>query len=153
MGRPRIRISVTGRLGPRGCHRGHQPGDSFDFDAERGRICPLAMHVAFLYADILRYGGTLPGEPAGTARFCCPDADTANVFLIERLEDGDELRAILRQFAASGWPLIAAPAQAWLDGAGDRAALTDAIRQAERECGSCGCALDPLYPRALALLG
>ena len=38
-------------------------------------------------------------------------------------------------------------------GAGDRAAPIRAIRQAKRECGSCGCALDRLYPLARALLG
>ena len=64
----------------------------------------------------------------------------------------NDLDAILRNFAASGWDLIAAPSQAWLDGHGDRQALTAAIRQADRECGSCGCQLDPLYKAALSLL-
>ena len=32
-------------------------GDSFDFDTQRGSLCPMAMHVAFPYIDILRYGG------------------------------------------------------------------------------------------------
>lgn len=45
------------------------------------------MHVAFLYADILRYGGRIPGEPPGTARFCCPDPDTMNVFRLEVREN------------------------------------------------------------------
>ena len=87
MSRPKIRITVTDRLGARGCHRGHKPGDSFDFDTERGKLCPMAMHVAFPYVDILRYGGSIPDEPAGTARFCCPDVDTINVFRIERLDE------------------------------------------------------------------
>ena len=47
----------------------------------------MAMHVAFPYVDILRYGGQLPGQPAGTARFCCPDADVINVFRIEASQD------------------------------------------------------------------
>ena len=46
MARPNIRITLVERRGPRGCHRGHQPGDSFDFDTERGQLCPMAMHVA-----------------------------------------------------------------------------------------------------------
>ena len=87
MARPKIRITVIDRLGARGCHRGHQPGDSFDFDTERGNLCPMAMHVAFPYVDILRYGGAIPNEPDGTARFCCPDVDTINVFRIERVEE------------------------------------------------------------------
>lgn len=63
-----------------------------------------------------------------------------------------ELKAILEKFAASGWDLISAPAQRWLDGRCDKAALTAAIAQADAECGSCGCDFDPLYKRALELL-
>lgn len=65
---------------------------------------------------------------------------------METLED------ILKKFAAFGWDLIAVPARRWLDGKGDRAALIAAIEQAGRECGSCGCELDPLYQRVLAFL-
>ena len=53
MQKPKIKITVIGRKGPCGCHRGHKPGDSFDFDTERGKLCPMAMHVAFPYIDIL----------------------------------------------------------------------------------------------------
>ncbi len=63
----------------------------------------------------------------------------------------DELEAIMEKFAASGWDLIAVPAQEWLNGGGDKASLIAAIEQADRECGSCGCEFDPLYKRALAL--
>lgn len=63
----------------------------------------------------------------------------------------NELRSILQKFAASGWDLIAAPSQEWLDGKGNRSALIAAIEQADLECGSCGCELDPLYKRALEL--
>lgn len=84
--RPRIKISIVDRLGPCGCHRGHHIGESFDFDTERGKICPMAMHVAFPYIDILRYGGTIPGQAEGTATFCCSDVETIMVFKIERIE-------------------------------------------------------------------
>lgn len=87
MQKPKIKITVIGRKGPCGCHRGHKPGDSFDFDTERGNLCPMAMHVAFPYIDILRYGGSIPGEEPGTAVFCCPDVDTINVFKIEVVKD------------------------------------------------------------------
>lgn len=87
MARPAIRITLIDRLGKRGCHRGHRVGESFDFDTERGKLCPMAMHVAFPYVDILRYGGAITGQPAGTAVFCCPDVDTINVFRIE-VSDG-----------------------------------------------------------------
>ena len=104
MQKPKIKITVIGRKGPCGCHRGHKPGDSFDFDTERGKLCPMAMHVAFPYIDILRYGGSIPGaEPGtidilryggsipgaepGTAVFCCPDVDTINVFKVEVVKE------------------------------------------------------------------
>ena len=64
----------------------------------------------------------------------------------------EELKAIMQKFAASGWDLIAVPAQQWLDGKFDKDALILAIQQADKECGSCGCELDALYKRALELL-
>ena len=80
-----ITLTLVDRVGSHGCHRGHQVGDVFDFDTQRGELCPMAMHVAFPYVDILRYGGTLPAGSQGDFRFCCPDADVINVFRI----DGD----------------------------------------------------------------
>lgn len=60
MRRPKIKLTLIERKGDHGCHRGHKAGDSFDFDTERGQLCPMAMHVAFPYVDILRYGGNIP---------------------------------------------------------------------------------------------
>ena len=87
MKKPKIKITVTDRIGKQGCHRGHKVGDCFDFDTQRGEICPMAMHVAFPYIDILRYGGKIPGNEEGTAVFCCPDVDTINVFKIEKVSE------------------------------------------------------------------
>lgn len=84
MSKPAIVITLIDRKGPCGCHRGHCIGDSFDFDTERGKLCPMAMHVAFPYVDILRYGGRIPNQPEGTAVICCPDVNTINVFKIEK---------------------------------------------------------------------
>ncbi len=64
----------------------------------------------------------------------------------------EELKSIMEKFAASGWNLISVPAQQWLDGKFDREVLISAIKQADRECGSCGCEMDPLYKRALELI-
>lgn len=64
----------------------------------------------------------------------------------------EELEAIMQKFAASGWDLIAVPVQEWLDGKADKDVLGSAIKQADKECGSCGCELDPLYKRAMELL-
>ena len=63
-----------------------------------------------------------------------------------------ELKNIMKKFAESGWDLIANPAQEWLNGKEDTKAIILAIEQADKECGSCGCDLDPLYKRALELL-
>lgn len=64
----------------------------------------------------------------------------------------DELKNIMEKFVTSGWDLISVPAQQWLNGKADKAALVAAIKQADKECGSCGCDFDPLYKRALELL-
>lgn len=64
----------------------------------------------------------------------------------------EELKIIIEKFVESGWDLISVPAQQWLDGNVDRNALVSALKQADEECGSCGCDLDPLYKRALELL-
>lgn len=46
----------------------------------------------------------------------------------------EELEAIMQKFAASGWDLIAVPAQEWLDGKADKDTLVSAIKQADKEC-------------------
>ena len=83
MAKPKIRITLVDQKGTCGCHRGHKIGDSFDFDTERGKLCTMAMHVAFPYIDILRYGGKLPTQEDGSVLFCCPDVDVINVFKLE----------------------------------------------------------------------
>lgn len=72
----------------------------------------------------------------------------------------EELKEIITQFAESGWDLIDAPSKAWLSavekGNADEAvttALIKAVELADKDCGSCGCSFDPLYKRALELLG
>lgn len=85
--RPRIRISCVDQLGMCRCHHGHKPGDVFDFDRDRGKMCAMACHVGFPYIDILRYGGTVPGNEPGTAKFCCPEVDTLNVWLAEIVDE------------------------------------------------------------------
>ena len=63
-----------------------------------------------------------------------------------------ELRGIVKRFAQSGWDLIAQPAKDYLDGADCREELVEAVRQADEECGSCGCEYDALYKRFLVLV-
>jgi len=64
----------------------------------------------------------------------------------------DELKGIMQKFVESDWDLIAIPSGKWLDGNGNKEELISAIKQADKECGSCGCELDSLYKRALDLL-
>ena len=64
----------------------------------------------------------------------------------------EELKTIMEKYAASGWDLISVPAQQWLDGKADKDTLVSAIRQADKECRSCGCNLALLYKRTLELL-
>lgn len=63
----------------------------------------------------------------------------------------DELKGILGKFAESGWDLVAVPSKAYLEGNGEKEELIAAVEQADRECGSCGCEMDPLYKRCLEL--
>ena len=89
MSKPKIKITLVDRIGSHGCHRGHKIGDTFDYDTERGKLCPMAMHIAFPYIDILRYGGTPPTASNGEIRFCCPDADVINVFRLEVVHEAE----------------------------------------------------------------
>lgn len=77
----KIKITIVDQKGNSPSHRGHKVGDIFDFDTERGKLCPMAVHVLFPMIDILRYGGKLK-----TNCFCCPDVDTLNVFKIEKID-------------------------------------------------------------------
>lgn len=81
--KPKIKIVLIDKKGDCICHRGHKIGDTFDYDSDRGSLCPMAMHVAFPYIDILRYGGKPPSTKNGEVRFCCPDSDVINIFKIE----------------------------------------------------------------------
>jgi hypothetical protein len=63
-----------------------------------------------------------------------------------------ELRTIIERFAVSGWDVIDATSQEWLDGNISDEELLPIIRQAEGECGSCGCEFDPLYKKAIELI-
>lgn len=85
--KPKIKLTLVDKLGKCGCHRGHKIGDSFDFDTERGKLCPMVVHVGFPYIDIMRYGGTPPVSKCGEVRFCCPDCDVANVFKVEVIKE------------------------------------------------------------------
>lgn len=85
MSRAKIQITILDQKGEMGCHRGHQIGQTFDFDTQRGQLCPMAAHVLFPYIDILRYGGQIPGQQANTTVACCSDVDTILVFYIEKI--------------------------------------------------------------------
>ncbi|EGN56950.1 hypothetical protein PRBRB14_13700 [Hallella multisaccharivorax DSM 17128] len=87
MKKPKIKITVVDKKGPKACHHRHRIGDTWDFDTERGTLCPMAAHVAFPYVDILRYGGNIPGMKNNSICICCPDVDVINVFRIEKIDE------------------------------------------------------------------
>jgi hypothetical protein len=75
------------------------------------------------------------------------------------LDQENELTKIITKFAESGWDLIDTPSKTWLnvnDNGEISKTVTEeliaAVKQADNECGSCGCEFDPLYKRALELL-
>lgn len=82
MTKPHIKLKLIAKLGPCQCHHGHKIGDEFDFDTDRSKLCPMAMHSGFPFIDIIRYGGEIPSSKDGNIKFCCPDPDVANVFEI-----------------------------------------------------------------------
>ncbi len=62
----------------------------------------------------------------------------------------EELREIMERFAATGWEPLATPAHEWLQGKrGNQEELEKGIHAAAKECGGCGCQLDPLYQKVL----
>jgi hypothetical protein len=68
----------------------------------------------------------------------------------------EDLVRIVTKFAESGWDVIDKSSKTWLS-ANNENGLTDtiknelieAIKQADKECGSCGCDYDPLCKSAL----
>lgn len=90
MPKQKMILTVVDRLGSCPCHHGHEVGDSFDYDSDRGKLCPMAAHAAFPYVEILKYGGSVPASACGDVRFCCPDADVINVFRIDIGPDGGD---------------------------------------------------------------
>ncbi len=85
-----ITIKLINKIGKESCHRGHKIGDTFNYADDRGKLCPMAMHVAFPYIDIIKYGGSPPKASNGEVCFCCPDSDVINVFKIERSIKNDK---------------------------------------------------------------
>lgn len=81
-----IEIEVVDKLGKYKCHHHHEIGDKFNFTKDRGKICPMAVHAIFPYAEIVRYGGQLPSKEKTEIKICCSDVDVINVFKIKRIE-------------------------------------------------------------------
>ena len=64
-----------------------QIGHSFDFDTERGRLCPIRPCVWPFLTLTFFVAKPLPTQPDGSILFCCPNRDVINVFRIQ-VEDG-----------------------------------------------------------------
>ena len=54
----------------------------------------------------------------------------------------EELKGIIEKFASCGWDLLSIPAQQWLDEKISKEELISAIKEADFQCGNCGCELD-----------
>jgi hypothetical protein len=70
-----------------------------------------------------------------------------------------ELVEIVTKFVESGWGVIEKPSKIWLETnekdefiENTKIKLIEAVEQADKECGICGCEFDPLYKKALVLL-
>jgi hypothetical protein len=63
----------------------------------------------------------------------------------------DELNVIVNKFIDSGWDLIAEPAKKYLEDKSNKQEFIDAVIEADKQCGSCGCELDPLYKKFIKL--
>lgn len=88
MARPKIKMTLIETKEDGVCHHKHKIGDVFDFDTDRGKMCPMLLHTAFPFIDILRYGGRIPGEASpDECILCCPDARVVNVFKVEKVEE------------------------------------------------------------------
>lgn len=72
MQKPKIKITVIGRKGPCGCHRGHKPGDSFDFDTERGKLCPWQCTLPFPISTFCATAVQFPVQNPARQYFAAP---------------------------------------------------------------------------------
>ena len=63
-----------------------------------------------------------------------------------------ELTNIVKRFADSGWTLLAVPAANYLKDKNTSDQLITAVKEADKQCGTCGCDFDPLYKRFLELV-
>lgn len=63
-----------------------------------------------------------------------------------------ESQAILSWFSQCCWPLLATASQDYLAGKIDKAALLEVMKEADCQCGSCGCEFDALYKKVIAIL-
>lgn len=80
-----ISIKIINILEGGKCSIGHQIGDNFNFEKERGTICPHAMNVIFPYIVGLQSGGSFPWEKdPNSISVCCPDPNNPVVFKITR---------------------------------------------------------------------
>ena len=77
-----VLIEVVEQRGALPCMRGHKVGDMFDFNTERGKLCPCALNSLSPFIHALRYGGDdLPvNRVHGDFRYSCIDPETTMVY-------------------------------------------------------------------------
>ena len=87
MQKPKIKITVTRPQRPCGCHRGHKPGDSFDFRHGARQAVPNGNARCFsLYrhSALRRFNSRCRTRHSS---ILLPDVDTINVFKVEVVKD------------------------------------------------------------------
>lgn len=75
-------IELVEKRGEHSCIRGHKVGDVFDFEVDRGKLCPITLNALSPFIHALRYGGeNLPvSRVHGDYRYSCTDPDVGNVY-------------------------------------------------------------------------
>ena len=68
MKRPRLCITLIDRKGSCPCHHGHKIGDSWDFDTERGQLCPMALRSCMRTSSAMAAASPV----SRTAQRCSP---------------------------------------------------------------------------------
>ena len=80
-----ITIKVREIRGEGKCPFGHEPGETFSYPEDRGKICPTAYHIMFPAIRVLQFGGAFPwcADP-DNATMCCSDPARPVIFEITR---------------------------------------------------------------------
>ena len=72
MQKPKIKITVIGRKGPCGCHRGHKPGDSFVLTRSAASCAPWQCMLPFPISTFCATAAQFPVQNPARQYFAAP---------------------------------------------------------------------------------